>query len=62
MNGQELRALRLSRALTQNALGHVLGVHACTISGWERGRFRINGLKAQAIRVRLGAEPPSWDA
>ena len=33
----DIRALRRRRTLTQAGLGTLIGVHACTVSRWERG-------------------------
>ncbi|MFL6260454.1 MAG: helix-turn-helix domain-containing protein [Thermoanaerobaculia bacterium] len=38
--GERIRALRERRGLSQKALAEQLGIHASTVTTWERGRVR----------------------
>lgn len=39
MTGTEIRQLRAKLTVTQPQLAHLLGVHAITVSKWERGHM-----------------------
>ena len=59
MNGQELKAWRQKRQLTQEALAKLLGVHRVTIAKWEaetRGIPPFLPLALDALEHRLKEE------
>ena len=53
MTGRELKALRLRRGMTQEALGAELGVHRVTVNTWERGHRPIPFTYAKLSRFIL---------
>lgn len=60
MDGNDIRAWRRDRRITQERLAEMLGVHAITVANWERGRYTIpSGMLAlalEALDARLSRE------
>lgn len=58
MSGDEARALREARGLSQRELAGLLGVAANTVARWERGELPILRKTELAIRFALGHYAP----
>ena len=54
----DLKALRQALQLTQAALGLRVGVHACTVSRWERGIHRPRPIHATRLQELADSPPP----
>lgn len=52
-----LRAYRQARALSQEALANVLGVHRTYMGGIERGERNLTLKSVERIAERLNADP-----
>lgn len=57
--GSRLRALRLTRGLTQSQLSEMSGVHLVTICRWERDKQAADLAKVESVAAALAA-PRSW--
>ena len=57
----DLKALRQTLQLTQAALGLRVGVHACTVSRWERGIHRPRPSHATRLQELADNTPPHAD-
>ena len=55
--GERLRAERIARKLSQEALADVLGVHRTYIGGLERGERNVTLRTVERLAQRLGVEP-----
>jgi transcriptional regulator with XRE-family HTH domain len=55
--GQNLRAYRLARGLSQEAFAEVLGVHRTYMGGVERGERNLTLKSVERIAERLDEEP-----
>ena len=55
--GERLRAERVARKLSQEALADVLGVHRTYIGGLERGERNVTLRTVERLAERLGVEP-----
>lgn len=55
MNGQELKALRKARKLTQVKLAEALGVHEITVVKWETGAKPITRRTEAQVRTLFSA-------
>ena len=51
MKADEIKQLRKRLGLSQAKFGRVLGVHAMTVSRWERGKVEPDGATAQLLDV-----------
>ena len=51
MTGSEIKALRKRLRLTQRKFARVLGAHVITVSRWERGEVRPDGVTLRLLRV-----------
>ncbi len=49
MTGEEIKALRLRRGLTQTELGEAIGVYWNTVSRWEAGKMKPSTLALRAL-------------
>lgn len=55
--GQQLRARRIERGLSQEAVGAFVGVDKSMVSRWEHGEPVSNPLYVFGLEVELGFEP-----
>lgn len=55
--GQNLRALRRERGLSQEEFAHVLGVHRTFMGGVERGERNLTLQTVERLADRLGVDP-----
>lgn len=55
--GQNLRAYREGRGLSQEAFAGVLGVHRTYMGGLERGERNLTLKSLERIAKRLGVDP-----
>jgi transcriptional regulator with XRE-family HTH domain len=55
--GDNLRAYRTARGLSQEALADLLGFHRTYMSGIERGRRNLTLKSVEQIAARLGLDP-----
>lgn len=55
MTPAEIVALRRGLALTQHELADLLGVHAMTVSKWERGSLGPDAHRRMLLRVAANA-------
>ncbi len=55
--GQNLRAYRKARELSQEAFAEVLGVHRTYMGGVERGERNLTLRSVERIADKLGLEP-----
>jgi transcriptional regulator with XRE-family HTH domain len=55
--GQNLRAYRDARGLSQEALAQILGVHRTYMGGVERGERNLTLKSVERIADRLGVKP-----
>jgi transcriptional regulator with XRE-family HTH domain len=55
--GQNLRAYREARKLSQEAFADVLGVHRTYMGGVERGERNLTLKSVERVAERLGIEP-----
>ncbi|WP_375431009.1 helix-turn-helix domain-containing protein [uncultured Friedmanniella sp.] len=55
--GQNLRAYRASRGLSQEAFAEVIGVHRTYMGGLERGERNLTLRSLERIAEAIGAEP-----
>ena len=51
MTGTDVQRLRWKLGLTQAELAARLGVHALTVSRWERGQVRVTEPMARLLRL-----------
>ena len=51
MTGTDVQRLRRRLRLTQAALARKIGVHALTVSRWERGQVRVTEPMARLLRL-----------
>jgi transcriptional regulator with XRE-family HTH domain len=58
--GKRLRAMRISKQLTQSQLAEIVGVETATISRWETGEFLPSDENADALLPALGATPADF--
>ena len=54
--GRNLRALRLARGLSQEAMADVLGVHRTYMGGVERGERNLTLKSVERIAARLDVD------
>jgi transcriptional regulator with XRE-family HTH domain len=54
MTGEELKKLRLSMALSQEAFGKLIGCRPYQISRWESGHFGISRLYVEKLEKIRG--------
>lgn len=57
--GENLRALRRERGLSQEDFADVLGVHRTYMGGVERGERNLTLKSVERIADRLGVDPAS---
>jgi transcriptional regulator with XRE-family HTH domain len=57
--GQNLRAYREARGLSQEAFADVLGVHRTYVGGVERGERNLTLKSVERIAAQIGQEPLS---
>jgi transcriptional regulator with XRE-family HTH domain len=55
--GANLRALRLGRGLSQEAMADLLGIHRTYIGGLERGERNVTLRTVERLAVQLDVEP-----
>lgn len=55
--GQNLRAYRKARGLSQEAFADVLGVHRTYMGGLERGERNLTLKSVEKIAARIKVEP-----
>jgi transcriptional regulator with XRE-family HTH domain len=55
--GANLRALRLKRGLSQEAMADLLGIHRTYIGGLERGERNVTLRTVERLAVQLDVEP-----
>jgi len=55
--GQNLRAYRLARGLSQEAFAEVLGVHRTYMGGIERGERNLTLRTLERIAARIDEDP-----
>jgi transcriptional regulator with XRE-family HTH domain len=55
--GQNLRAYRIARGLSQEAFADVLGVHRTYMGGVERGERNLTLKSVERLAVKLDLEP-----
>lgn len=55
--GSNLRAYRVARALSQEALGDVLDMHRTYVGAMERGEENLSLRALERLAERLGVEP-----
>jgi len=55
--GQNLRAYRLARGLSQEAFAELLGVHRTYMGSVERGERNLTLRSVERIAARIDAEP-----
>jgi transcriptional regulator with XRE-family HTH domain len=55
--GENLRALRKTKGLSQEAFADVLGIHRTYMGGLERGERNITLKTVERIAAALGADP-----
>jgi transcriptional regulator with XRE-family HTH domain len=55
--GQNLRAYRKARGLSQEAFADVLGVHRTYVGGLERGERNLTLRSVERIAARIELEP-----
>ena len=52
--GERLREIRQKKGISQEALGHLSGLHRTYVSGVERGERNISLLNIEKLAVALG--------
>ena len=52
--GERLREIRRKKGVSQEALGHLAGLHRTYISGVERGERNISLLNIERLAIALG--------
>lgn len=57
--GQNLRAHRIARGLSQEAFADVLGVHRTYMGGVERGERNLTLRSVERIASKIGLDPLS---
>lgn len=57
MTGTDVQLLRRKLRLTQAELAARLGVHALTVSRWERGQVRITEPMARLLKLQPTTAP-----
>jgi len=55
MTGEELKALRKARNMTQSQVAAGIGVTQPAVAGWETGRYTIDKRSEMALRQVLQA-------
>jgi transcriptional regulator with XRE-family HTH domain len=55
--GENLRALRKAKGLSQEAFADVLGIHRTYMGGLERGERNITLKTVERIALALGVDP-----
>jgi transcriptional regulator with XRE-family HTH domain len=55
--GENLRALRQARGLSQEAFAEILDVHRTYMGGVERGERNLTLRSVERIAARLGVDP-----
>ena len=55
--GRNLRAYRLERGLSQEALAEVLGVHRTYMGGIERGERNLTLKSVERMAQQIGIDP-----
>lgn len=61
MTGQDLRRARHTKGLSIEKLAHLIGVHRCTVSNWERGAFKISRENREKLESVLGKNATTTD-
>ena len=51
MEGREIKQIREKLGLSQAHFGQLLGVHAMTVSKWERGALSPNGYQETLMKT-----------
>jgi transcriptional regulator with XRE-family HTH domain len=57
--GQNLRAIRIARALSQEQFADILGLHRTYMGGVERGERNLTLVSVEKIAQALSVEPIS---
>ena len=55
--GQNLRAYRVARGLSQEAFAEILGVHRTYMGGFERGERNLTLRTVERIAARIDEDP-----